>query len=174
MGVFAHIFGIIGIFFLVVSVQCNKKSSILVFQIFANLFYGLQYLTLGAFSAGAMSIVSLLRCLVFYYYDSKKSIVPIWMFLILASTVVAPIFFTYDDLLSLLPIIATLVYSYAVWQKNLSLFRKLVMSVSSLWVVYNFAVGAYISVIGSVFEFVSSIIAIYRLDVKGSGKSESV
>lgn len=174
MNILANILGVIGIFFLVVSVQCNKKSSILIFQIFANIFYGLQYLTLGAFSAGVMSIVSLLRCLIFYSYDRKGKLVPLWLFLILALSIIFPIFFTYDGILSLFPIVATLVYSYATWQKNLSLFRKLVMSVSSLWVVYNFAVGAYISVIGSVFEFVSSIIAIYRLDVKGSGKSESV
>lgn len=174
MNILANILGVIGIFFLVVSVQCNKKSSILIFQIFANIFYGLQYLTLGAFSAGVMSIVSLLRCLIFYSYDRKGKLVPLWLFLILALSIIFPIFFTYDGILSLFPIVATLVYSYATWQKNLSLFRKLVLSVSILWIIYNFCVGAYISVIGSVFEFVSSIIAIYRLDVKGSGKSESV
>ena len=174
MNILANILGVIGIFFLVVSVQCNKKSSILIFQIFANIFYGLQYLTLGAFSAGVMSIVSLLRCLIFYSYDRKGKLVPLWLFLILALSIIFPIFFTYDGILSLFPIVATLVYSYATWQKNLSLFRKLVLSVSILWITYNFCVGAYISVIGSVFEFVSSLLAIYRLDIKGRGKSESV
>ena len=174
MNILANILGVIGIFFLVVSVQCNKKSSILIFQIFANIFYGLQYLTLGAFSAGVMSIVSLLRCLIFYSYDRKGKLVPLWLFLILALSIIFPIFFTYDGILSLFPIVATLVYSYATWQKNLSLFRKLVLSVSILWITYNFCVGAYISVIGSIFEFVSSLLAIYRLDIKGRGKSESV
>ena len=174
MNILANILGVIGIVFLVVSVQCNKKSSILIFQIFANIFYGLQYLTLGAFSAGVMSIVSLLRCLIFYSYDRKGKLVPLWLFLILALSIIFPIFFTYDGILSLFPIVATLVYSYATWQKNLSLFRKLVLSVSILWIIYNFCVGAYISVIGSVFEFVSSLLAIYRLDIKGRGKSESV
>jgi hypothetical protein len=45
VNILANILGVIGIFFLVVSVQCNKKSSILIFQIFANIFYGLQYVT---------------------------------------------------------------------------------------------------------------------------------
>ena len=58
MYILAQILGSIGIITLFISVQYNSKRQILAFQIAANLFYGLQYLCLGAIPAMLMSIVA--------------------------------------------------------------------------------------------------------------------
>ena len=42
----------------------------------------------------------MLRCLIFYSYDRKGKLVPLWLFLILALSIIFPIFFTYDGILA--------------------------------------------------------------------------
>ena len=65
MNLFAQLFGIFGLIFLIVSIQNNRKKVILFFQIFANVFYGIQYFLLNSLSAGLMNLISLIRCIVF-------------------------------------------------------------------------------------------------------------
>lgn len=175
MNILAQIYGIIGLIFLIVSVQNNNKVLILIFQIFANIFYGLQYLTLGLFSAGLMSCVSLIRCLIFFYYEKKKGITtPIVWFIILSIIPIIISYFTFTGWISLIPIIATILYTYAIWQKNLTRFRVIVSSSSIGWIFYNFVGGAYISLLGGIFEFISGLIAIVRFDILGKKQNEKV
>ena len=167
MNILAQCFGIAGMLFLMLSIQNNKKSNILIFQIFANIFYGFQYITLGLFSAGLMSVVSLARCFIFYHYEDKKNMqTPIGWLIALSTVTIGISFFTYTNVLSLIPIIATLLYTYAIWQKDLGKFRMIVTSSSIGWIVYNGLGGAYVSLIGSFFELVNGIIAITRFDIK--------
>lgn len=175
MNILAQVFGIIGLIFLIVSVQNNNKVLILIFQIFANIFYGLQYLTLGLFSAGLMSCVSLIRCLIFFYFEKKRGIItPIYWLIILTIVPIIISCFTFTGWISLIPIIATILYTYAIWQKNLTRFRVIVSSSSIGWIFYNFVGGAYVSLIGGIFEFISGIIAIIRFDIFGKKHNEKV
>ena len=175
MNLLAQIFGLIGLVFLIVSVQNNNKVLILIFQIFANIFYGLQYMTLGLFSAGLMSCVSLARCLIFYYFEKKRGITtPIYWFVILSIVPVIISYFTFTGWISLIPIIATILYTYAIWQKNLTRFRVIVSSSSFGWIYYNFVGGAFISIIGGIFELISGLIAIIRFDILGKKQNEKV
>ena len=166
MVLLGQIFGFIGLLFVLVSIQNNKKNLILFFQIFANIFYGLQYFTLSLFSAGCMSCVSLLRCLVFYYYEKKYNIkTPLYWLIIL---LVLPVFismFTYNGIISLIPIICTILYTYAIWQPNLKKFRFIVTSSGIGWIFYNGIGGSYVGVVSALFEFINGLIAIFRFDI---------
>jgi len=82
--------------------------------------------------------------------------------------------FTFTGWISLIPIIATILYTYAIWQKNLTRFRVIVSSSSIGWIFYNFVGGAYVSLIGGIFEFISGIIAIIRFDILGKKQNEKV
>lgn len=165
-----QIIGFIGLVFLVTSLQSNKKGIILFLQLFANLFYGLQYVLLNSLSACLMSLVSFTRCIVFYFYDKKgeKEIPETSFYLLIIACIVVGIF-TYTNILSVVPVLATILYTYALWQKDLKIFRKLSCLISGLWITFNFSVGAYVVLIGSVFELISTIIAIYRFDIKKKG-----
>ncbi|MBE5821104.1 MAG: YgjV family protein [Clostridiales bacterium] len=167
MNYIPQIIGFIGLVFLVTSLQNNKKGIVLFFQIFANLFYGLQYILLNSLSAGLMSLVSLIRCIIFFYYEKKKNTTtPKVLFSILILCIVLIGIFTYTNISSLIPIIATILYTYAIWQKDLRIFRILTCLIACLWIIFNFNVGAYVILIGSIFELISGLIAIYRFDIK--------
>ena len=162
-----QLIGFLGLVLLVTSLQINKKGIILFLQIFANLFYGLQYILLNSISGGIMSLVSLIRCIVFYFYDKKgKKDIPETSFYLLTISCIVVGIFTYTNILSIVPILATILYTYAMWQKELKVFRRLSCLISALWITFNFSVGAYVVLLGSIFELISSIIAIYRFDIK--------
>lgn len=173
MVLLGQIFGFIGLLFVLISIQNNKKNLILFFQIFANIFYGLQYFTLGLLSAGCMSCVSLVRCLVFYYYEKKynKKTPLYWLLILLFIPIIISIF-TYTSLISLIPIICTILYTYAIWQPDLKKFRFIVTSSGIGWIFYNGIGGAYVGVLSALFEFINGLVAIIRFDICGNIKSK--
>ncbi|MBE6152730.1 MAG: YgjV family protein [Firmicutes bacterium] len=166
MNFLAQILGCFGLIFLIISIQNNNKKKILLFQIFANIFYGLQYITLNSFSAGLMSLVSLIRCVIFYKYSEKSKTTPKYILFILLLIICIISIFTYNGVISLIPILATILYTYATWQDNLKKFRIITTFVALLWIIFNSFVGAYIALISSVFELFNGLVSIYRFDIK--------
>ena len=45
-------------------------------------------------------------------------------------------------------------------------YRKVAVIASILWIIYNIAVHAYVSVFDYTIELISSLVAIYRFDIK--------
>jgi hypothetical protein len=56
----------------------------------------------------------------------------------------------------------------------LTRFRIIVSSSSTGWIFYNFVGGAYVSLLGGIFEFISGIIAIVRFDILCKNQNEKV
>lgn len=175
MFILAQILGSIGIITLFISVQYNSKKQILAFQISANIFYGLQYLCLGAIPAMLMSVVALFRCIVFFAFENKNKKLPIYvLILILALIIITSMFLNYG-VMGLFPVICTLLYTIGIWQKNLNVFRIITLITACIWIGYNLFVGAYPSLIGNIFEVITSLIAIYRFNLNESrNKKEKV
>lgn len=61
----AQLFGLLGLSFLMISIQYDNKKTVLFFQMFANVFYSIQYILLNSMSAVLMNLVSLIRSVVF-------------------------------------------------------------------------------------------------------------
>lgn len=66
----------------------------------------------------------------------------------------------------LFQLIVSLLYAYAVWQDNLTIYRMITIIGSIGWIIYNCIVGAYVSILGNSFQLLSAIIAIIRLDLR--------
>jgi len=60
--------------------------------------------------------------------------------------------------------------TYATWQKNLKNFRTLSIISSISWIIYNLVVSAYVNAIGNLFQLISAILAVIRLDIMKSNK----
>lgn len=174
-----------------ISVQCKRRLNVLIFQIAANLLYGVQYIFLGAWSALAVCLISAIECIVVYYYanrgrvgsdkDNKNSepIInsktadtsqdakmpwPVLAVIIIATTLAGLISFD-GDLFSIIPIIVTIAYSWSIWQPNLRIFRIIAVIIPASWFIYNWHVSAFVSVATAVVEFINAITAVIRLDI---------
>lgn len=188
--IMAQIFALAGLGSNIASVQCKRRIWVLLFQISANVLYAVQYVFLDAWPAFVVSIVSALECVVVYYYANRaltkaaekvaaksdgnvgratnstaKMPLPILMLIMVLTTVFG--LMDYTDALSLVPVVVTIAYSWAVWQPNLRIFRTIATLIPVGWFIYNMHVGAWVSMCTAVVEFCSALAAIVRIDIMG-------
>ncbi|MCI8290956.1 MAG: YgjV family protein [Clostridia bacterium] len=165
MNILAQIVGILAIVVFAISPHQKTKKKVLIFNIISCLLYATQYLMLGAFSAAATNIIGAGKDRVFYEYEKKEKNIPIMALLIYIAILVISGVLTYTNIFSVFPVLLSSLSAYGVWQKNLKVYRNIVVINSVAWLIYNFAVGAYVGAIGNAFQIGSAIIAIIRLDV---------
>lgn len=166
--VIAQFIGTLAIIITAYALQLNKKNKILVCQIISNTLYLIQYFLLDALTASGASLISIFRGSILFYYDktNKKKSKLILLCIILAIFIMTIL--TYKDYFSIIAFFASFLYTLGIWQNNLKLFRKIALITPILWFIYNIHVSAYISIFASCMEFISAVIAIYRLDIKKS------
>ncbi|MBQ7137277.1 MAG: YgjV family protein [Bacilli bacterium] len=166
MNVVAQLFGFIALTFLMFSIQSNKKLTVLFLQVIANAFFGLQYIILKTFSAVLMNFVAIFRSIIYYMYEKKNKRAPKTVILLLFLLIIVFSVTSFNGLISLLPIAATMLYTYGTWQADMKTYRIVVIAGAIFWLIFNINVGAYVSVISSILELISGIIAVCRYDLK--------
>lgn len=166
----AFFLGMIAFIFYILSVQQKEKESLLKFQIIANIFYSLQYLLLGVHIAALMNFISVARLATFYKYNKDKKNIPIYSLSIFVILILLIGFVRYDKnivgilaiFINLIPIVITLLYTISTWKNNMNVIRWVFTCSAVLWMIYNFSVGAYASLLGNIFELSSGIVSIFR------------
>ena len=162
MVILAQVLALFAILFWVISILLKNKKNILLMQVIANGIYGIEYLLLGAFSAASMNFLSFLRLLVYYFYTSLNIKMPKWILFVFIALVLLFGIITYDGLISLLPIIITVLYTYAFWQNNLNVARIIYIVAAIIWIYYNYEVGAYVGIIGNALEIITGLISLIK------------
>lgn len=160
----AQIFGLIALLILVISFQKNDKDELLKYQIFSSLFFSLQYLFLNALTGSLMNIISIIRNVVFRKFNNKSSVAYL---IIIVLCMIGLSIFSYNGLISLLPTIAVVLYTFAIFQKNLTITRIVGIISCMLFIIYNINVLAITGLISIIIELIFVIIAIYRFDIRG-------
>lgn len=127
-------------------------------------FFAMQYLFLKAFSGCFMNVVCVIRNFIFNRYGNGK--VPFYWLIIVILAMMLLAIYSYSGLIGLLPCIACILYSWAVWQNNLKITRIIEIISCSLYIIYNIKVLAFAGLISTLIEMTSAIIAIYRYDIK--------
>lgn len=162
MVILAQVLALFAILFWVISILLKNKKNILLMQVIANGIYGIEYLLLGAFSAASMNFLSFLRLLVYYFYALLNIKMPKWILFVFIALVLLFGIITYDGLISLLPIIITVLYTYAFWQNNLNVARIIYIVAAIIWIYYNYEVGAYVGIIGNTLEITTGLISLIK------------
>lgn len=162
MVILAQVLALFAILFWVISILLKNKKNILLMQVIANGIYGIEYLLLGAFSAASMNFLSFLRLLVYYFYTSLNIKMPKWILFVFIALALLFGIITYDGLISLLPIIITVLYTYAFWQNNLNVARIIYIVAAIIWIYYNYEVGAYVGIIGNALEITTGLISLIK------------
>lgn len=166
MRIVAQLFGLFALITWNVSVQLKDKKRVMAYQTIANFSYGLQYIFLGAITAGLMNFISVVRCFLLFEQEKKKEKPSKKMFYIFSLIIIIIGFLTYKDITSLIPVLISLLYTYSVFQSDMKVFRIIFFIGGICWLSYNILVGAYVSVFGNVIEILSGLTAIIRYDIK--------
>lgn len=166
--IFAQIVGAIALIILMISFQKNKKETLLKYQTVSSLLYALQYLLLNAYTGCFMNLICMIRNFIFNKYKNKK--VPIYWLLIVVTTMVILSLISYIGLISLLPMIAVVIYSIAIWIGKLKVVRIVNVISCILFIIYNIKVVAISGLIATIIEMLAALVAIIRYDIKRKTK----
>ncbi len=139
--------------------QMKDSNKILKYGIVATIISAFSYVLLGAYTGMAMCGVAIVRNILFTKYNKNK----INLIIILLLTVICSIF-TWDGVFCLFNIVATLIYTYALWQKNTRTYKILGIIVNGLMIVYDIYIKSIFGVVLITISFVSSIIGYIRED----------
>lgn len=141
--IISQVFTIISYIFLALTYHMKNRKTILILNILTQIAFTIAYVLLGAWSGLAMAIVAMARNVIFILDENKnekrehmnKTDISILVILYIISMISA--IFTYERFFSLLPVFATMIYTYAVCQKNIKLYKLLGIPIEILWTCYN-------------------------------------
>ena len=149
----------------------KKKSIYLFLQLLVNLLYGVQYLLLGQLSGTVSNAVSSFKYVYFIYKEktgrenNKKELL-----IFLALSVILGVF-VIDSWFSVIPIITSLLFTYAIWQESEIVLRVVVIICCNLmWVVFNLFAGAWVSAVYSFAEMTFAAVTMIKI-LKDRGES---
>lgn len=140
----------------------KKRKQILFFQILDSTFDILQYFLLGAYTGSLISLLGATRAYTFSKTNNKFFLI-LFLLLYTISSII-----TFNGLISIVPLIAALIYTIVTWnkkEKNIRLFSILVFI---LWFIYDILVKAYVSSITDIILIISNFLAFYKLDIKNN------
>lgn len=158
----AQICGIIVLLSMLIGVHFKTKEKILLSSVLANIAAIFQYFLLSAMIGVLTSILNTVRCLVFYQYKKKDLQPSLLVLLIFEIITIVMGVLTWQDVFSVLPIIGTVIYTYGLWQDNVTIIRITSAVVGVSWLAYDVMVGAIVDFVQKSSQTISSIIALIR------------
>lgn len=164
MLIISYIFGIIAIISLIISFQINDKNILFKYQILSSFASFFQYLLIGGLMGALMNLVAGIRNCVFRRYDGK---IPLFILIIFIVLITFLSMLSYNGNISLLPMLAVLNYSFAMWTLNLRLIRLVDIFACVLFLIYDACIFSVTGFIKHFIELFFCLVSIYRFDIKG-------
>lgn len=149
----------------VLSMQFKGVKPILICQILSNLFCAMTFILLGAYSGCVICLVAIVQCLIIFAYDVKNLKPPLWIivtFILLYVAVSAALFQSFADVFSAM---GAVFFAIGMAQKRSSATRRWYFINPICWIVYDLFSGAYGNILTHGIIFVSTLLAIIRLDL---------
>lgn len=156
----AQVFALLaGVFYLLEdNARDNKK--ILIYNGISNLFIGIEYFLLGAFTGAICNIVAILRNVYVHYSKDRIHIVVLLSYFLFLFAINIG---NYDSLLSFLPVALVILYTSALNTKNVKLIKYAVIIAYALEIIYDIHYNAYISVIICVAGIITAVLALRKI-----------
>ena len=139
----------------------KKKKDIMLTMIFSNFLNLIHYVILDATSGYLTKILAIIRdffVVIKEKYKWKSNFYLI--FFVLVYIIIWVI--TYENIYSLLPLLAALIYIISIWNWNELIIKKSAFLTYFLWLIYNIFVWSIVAIIANVISIISSFIAILK------------
>ena len=145
-----------------IAYHMNKKEKIFKTMVLANLFDIIHYFLLGAYSGCFTKVIALVRNEIIAVKEKRKK---------LNNKIVLIIFFiiylilgvlTYENIYSVLPILAAMIYLYFVWNGDELKVKQVAFYSYFLWLIYNICVFSIAGIISNCVSIISTFIAVHN------------
>ncbi|MCR5553337.1 MAG: YgjV family protein [bacterium] len=145
----------------------KSKIKILLLNITCSIFFFFHYLLLGASVGMYINVIGTARGL-WFYLDERFNSKHLFNALIvcLAATLVSSIY-AFSSWVECFALIAGVIFTYSLWQKNIGFYRWSMLICSILWVVYNILHYSIVATFGESILIIIEIVSIvkyYRKD----------
>lgn len=160
----AQIISILTAIVAIISMQMKSMKGILITQISANLLASSTYFLLGGFSGAGISIIAIIQLIVMFLYDKKQKKPHIWVIILFILAYIGYSILNFKEFIDIFPMLAAVIFSISIAQKNPSAYRWLSLIHPLCWLVYDTYMLAYINIIMRIGIFISAVIAKIRLD----------
>ena len=153
-----EILGIIMVVFEILVILSDKKKKVIFYNYMINVLSGIQYYLLHAYTGFLSIFVTFIRNYVFeYYYNKKKKTPVIWLLLILLFLAAVQVS-SYNGLVTTIPLVTFALYTYAIWQDDMKVFKYFHVPIYFLSIIYYLYYGVLINTItNSIFLLLSMI-----------------
>ena len=168
--IYAQIFGLLGATAMLLSNWQKEKNKVLSLLILDSICYFMQYILLGALSGAFTNIIGLIRALIFKYKDKYKILNNKMILIIILIVYLIIGILTYNGIVSLLPVVASIIYTSTLWQNNIKIIRIGTLIMILAYFIYNMMVKAYTAGVVEGILLISSILAIINLDILKNNK----
>ena len=174
--ILSQVFGSVALVLVCIGYFFRKKSHFLFIQIVADIFYAASYMLLGVFSAGVITIISTLRCVLLYFYETKNwnyKIAFYTMFVVFAGYIACGIVF-WQSWLDIIPVVTGTLFTIAYYIKDMNIVRYLCLPPNAMLMVFGLLNKNYVTAILDFIEFsvlVCAIIKFYLENKKEAKKS---
>ena len=149
-----QLIGILAWIFLFSSYRAKNIKKIILIQLCSSSLYVTHYYLLGAYTGVFTCTISLFAGLLFYFSKNRKI-----DFLFLIPLLSAGAYFFYNGPLSITPIIANLIDSYALTKYRKTILRYSLISYT-LWIIYDIFVKSYSCIITDGLVLISNIVTL--------------
>lgn len=171
--ILSQIFSIFSYICLGTTFYLNNRKKVLILGFFQTIFLVIGYFFLHQYQGMAMITVGLITNIIFYIDEqrngktdkiAKKDI--IMLLCILAYTTILAVI-TYSEPLSLLSVLATVIWIFSVWMKQVKLYKLISIPDTILWLAFNIYAKSISGIIVEIILLGNSIWG-YMLEVKSN------
>ncbi len=164
--IISQVLGGIALILVCVGYFLKSKTSFLVMQIVANIFYASSFLVQNSLVGGIITLISMIRC-IYLYICEKKSFSKTIYFL--------PIFFVfyiivgvvfYAGIGDIIPVITATLFTIAFYIKDLQATRYLCILPNAMLILYNILCKTYTNALLDSIEVVVLIVAIIKYHIE--------
>ena len=162
----AQFFGVLVIISNVIAMQMKKKKQIIICYVLANLFSSINFYLLNSYSGAIICLFAIFQTFINNYFEKNEKDVPkvLIVLYIIISILLGSI--TFNNYIDIMPIVCSILYTIIILQKKEANIRKIALINIIIWVVYDILCRAYPLAISDLITTASTIIGIYRFDIK--------
>ena len=163
--ILAQIVGIILIIVCVIAPQRKTRDGILLFSLFGNVLWALQFLLLGDIGGVLTGCVTIVRTGIFYIYARNSKKAPIWIMALLAIVMIGVNILKWRSWASILLMLGV-VNIYGQWQEKKTVMRGALAWTTVFNGIYCVLMGAYTGAVNEFMQTASAGAALWRFREK--------
>ena len=172
MDILVQVIGAIGYLALAISYFNKEKIKILYMQIIANILLIIHYYLLDGITGSICSLLGLITLIIIYLFDKYNAKNKKLLIICIIPFVIVIALFTYQNIYSILPIIASAITIFSFTTSSENLIRGIGIVAAGCWLIYAVVYHSYVAIVFESIILVFVLIAYIKNAKLKSNKNE--